>query len=817
MSETRTDGAWGARRGLPRLRYAALNEWLREHADQLDTLFPEQQFQPQERVLDRAGSGEEREVEPLALFIVSGEVMLTQVLPGSVDPCKALYRGDVWVHPRGLTDDPSAAHITARLEAATACRVRMLSRRTWLAMSHEDRASLHHLLDTYAEFSRVKHGFLSMLRKTAQLRNVHVRHLLELLESVDIRRFKKGECIIQEGPAKEKGVYLVLRGLLAEHHLPPGGQALEGAQKSWGGPSRTLHPGNLFGDALLHTDERATPPSTVEVHSDEATVVFLSQQVSEQLARRFPLFARLIGEAPLEAWPASFGPPATGGFRPEVVLFRSSVGVASGERLDGAALGALVDGVAEGIRQAHGDLILVVDLVAGRDEPLPRCPAPRDPSGREVTHHRISASSGAAAARMLQELAEHDDRWDYLFVRVDPSLWAGLSPPEDSEPGFAPTHQGGIAWKLVQLVSCSAEMRLVAGFEPSATLYTVLLGAKPREEAQPDPAGTVRIRVDPRRLAQASGLAGLTEPERASIQRWGRAITERLVGVALGGGGSWGFAEMAIIQRMREQGIPIDVVSGTSFGALAGAFYCNQGEAGLKQLERQSPMLLTWVARVSILTSRAIAWYVDFMNGHRRLEELEIPFFPVATNISTSEVFISHWGSLGAGVQASGALSGVFSPAFRDGYRVVDGGFIANVPAAILKAQRANLIVGINVVSNPAVRPDTKPLLPGRLGLFLHGLNPFDRIGDVIRSMLIVFHASGDQSALGSDVIVNPITSSTPWDYAHPGRTIQEAYATSGPAVAEIQKKWDEMRLPRRARLSQSSLSPQEVKHAAAG
>jgi predicted acylesterase/phospholipase RssA len=817
MSEIRTDGAAEAGRALPRLRYAAFNEWLQAHADQIETLFPEQQFAPDEPIFDKRLTGDEDGARPLALFVVSGEVMLTQVLPGSVDPCKALYQGHVWVHPRGLSNDPSTAHLTAHLKAATACRVRMLSRRTWSSMSVEDRASLHHVLDTYAEFSRVKHAFFSMLRKTEQLKNVRVRHLMELLELVDVRSYKKGQHIIEEGQSWGKGAYLVLRGLLAEHHLPPGTQVPEGAPKNWGNFSRALYPGSFFGDALLHSDEHVTSHSTVEVHSDEATVAFISQELSAQLARRFPLLARLMGKAPMETWPASLGPPLPGGFPPEVVVFRSSVGVASEERLDGPALGVMVDLVAEGIRQAHGDLILVVDVVAGRDELSPRCPAPKDAEGREVTHHRISASSGAAAARMLQEMAEQDDFWDYLFVRVDPSLWSGLCPPEGSEPGFAPTHEGGIAWKLVQLVSRTAEMRLVAGFEPSATLYTVLLGRKHRKEDRPDPAGTVRIRLEPRHLTQGTRLAALTEQEKASVQRWGRAITERLVGVALGGGGSWGFAEMAIIQRMREQGIPIDLVSGTSFGALAGAFFANQGEEGLKQLEKQSPTVLTWVARVSILSSRAIAWYVDIMNGRRRLEETEIPFFPVATNVSTSQVFISQWGSMGEGVQASGALSGVFSPAFRDGCRIVDGGFIANVPAAILKTHRANLIVGINVVSSPPIRSDSKPLLPGRVGLFLHGLNPFERIGDVIRSMLIVFHTSGNQSALGADVIVNPVTSSTPWDYANPDRIIQEAYKTSGPAVAEIQKKWDEMRLPRRARLSDPSPFPQEVKNAAAG
>jgi predicted acylesterase/phospholipase RssA len=739
--------------GSPAPRHAALNAWLQLHRYLLEQVFPVRCFQPGE-TLRRGGLGA---VGPRALIVLSGEVAVTQVLPGSVDPYKSLYAGDVWVHSAGPGAVPEEGLFPVHLVAETACRLRILVPEQ-LAVFPE----LEEILGAYAELQQKKHLFFEALRKREPFRRMRARQLVDLLDRADVRTYTRAERLCHGQEGTEEGTYLVLRGELAElrRQEDSPGRILE----------RPLYAGNLFGGRAM------TPPDGsaldwVEVRSERASVAFL-------------------GHPPFEPRRSLPGPGASGPL-PELVLFRGGVS-ATGREWGVEPLRALVDLVAEGLRTEYGDDILIVDVMPGPQTWRPWSPSPGDAQGQRLTHHRVQAPDGAAAVEVLRSLALEAQAWDALFVRVAPFLWEGLTGP-------GPGGQG-LVWKLVQLSMDSEEVQVPPGFEPASTLFTVLLGPQPRRVSRADPVGTVRLRLEPRHFLHGEGFKALPSRERDSVLRWGRAITGRLVGVALGGGGSWGLAGLAVLQGMVERKIPIDLVSGTSFGALVASFYCGRGSEGLELLRQQVPHL-SWLVRASFISSEAIAWYVDRMTGGVHLEELEVPCFPVATDISNAQVHIARWGSLGSGVRASGALAGVFSPAFAEGRRLVDGGFIANVPAAILKTWGASLIVAVNGVAKPPVRRRSKPLFPTRVGWFLHGLNPVERVIDVMRSMILVFHTSGQQSAQMADVIFNsPFVNYSPGDYAHAQEILEQARTAAKPVLETIQKKWDELRLTRRQR-----------------
>ncbi|SES73793.1 cyclic nucleotide-binding and patatin-like phospholipase domain-containing protein [Stigmatella erecta] len=749
--------------GLPSSRHTALNAWLLAHRYLMEEVFPVRRFPPGASIR-RGGPGTGG---PRALIVLSGEVAVTQVLLGSVDPYKSLYAGDVWVHPAGPGPAPEEGLFPVHLVAETACQLRVLAPERLAAFPE-----LEELLGGYGEFQQKKHLFFEALRQTEPFRCIRARQLVDLLDRAEVRTYPRGERLCPGREGAEEGVYLVLRGELAElrrgrdSQERPAGRLVE----------RPLWPGHLFGD-LGRAPPDGSEREWVEVRSERAAVAFLAHP---------------------KAWRARREPEASGPL-PELVLFRGDFSAAVHE-WGVEPLRLLVDRVAEGIRTEYGDAILIVDVMPGLEVRMPRCPSPVDAQGRWVTHHRVHVPHGMAAAEGLSALARDAREWDYLFVRIAPSLWEGLTGPGGGGHGSAPVREGKLVWKLVQLDAGSDEVRLPPGFEPASTLFTVLLGPHPRRVCRADPVGTVRLRLEPRRLMHWERFEGLSSQERDSVLRWGRAITGRLVGVALGGGGAWGLAGLAVLQGMVERKIPIDLVSGTSFGALVAAFYCGRGPEGLELLLQQVPRL-AWVVRASLISSEAIAWYVERMTGGIHLEELEVPCFPVATDISNAQVHIARWGSLGAGVRASGALAGVFSPAFAEGRRLVDGGFIANVPAAILKTWGASLIVAVNGVAKPSARQGAKPLFPTRVGWFLHGLNPIERAIDVMRSMILVFHTSGQQSAQMADVIFNsPFVNYSPWDYAHSQEILEQARTAARPVLETIQKKWDELRLTRRQR-----------------
>src|SRR5690606_23166780 len=143
------------------------------------------------------------------------------------------------------------------------------------------------------------------------------------------------------------------------------------------------------------------------------------------------------------------------------------------------------------------------------------------------------------------------------------------------------------------------------------------------------------------------------------------------LGIALGSGAARGWAHIGVLQALEEAGIRPDVISGASIGALVGAAY-----AGGKLVQFEP-----WVRN---LTLSSVVSFMDFRLGSGMLqgtrlmtllraqfhdtaiEDLDIPFAAVATNLQTgSEIWLRN-GSVLDAVRASIALPGLFTPVWRD-------------------------------------------------------------------------------------------------------------------------------------------------------
>jgi predicted acylesterase/phospholipase RssA len=163
-------------------------------------------------------------------------------------------------------------------------------------------------------------------------------------------------------------------------------------------------------------------------------------------------------------------------------------------------------------------------------------------------------------------------------------------------------------------------------------------------------------------------------------------------------------------------------------------------------------------------------------------------------------------GTLGAAIRSSGIMPGLLSPDFtEDDCRVVDGAFINSVPASVLVSHRANLIIATNVLSAPPDEKDSKPLLPGPVGWFIHGLNPIGRISDLMRSTLILFHAGGNKDSYGADVVFDmPFTSLPPWAFGQGQKFVDSAAKNLGPTLDEIEARWKIMSMRRGDLLSKA-------------
>ena len=242
------------------------------------------------------------------------------------------------------------------------------------------------------------------------------------------------------------------------------------------------------------------------------------------------------------------------------------------------------------------------------------------------------------------------------------------------------------------------------------------------------PSGTTRWLAN-RSVADHHHLRG-NHPE--DVARLARMVTGTACGVVLGGGGPRGFAHLGVLRALEEAGIPVDVVGGTSIGAVMGALSA-QGLTDPERVERavtaftRSGRLISPTLPLIALSSggrvnRLLAEHL----GSALIEDLPRRFFCVSANLTRAEEVIHERGVLWRAVRASLSLPGIFPPVYADGDLLVDGAALDNVPAGVMRARiGSGSVVAVDLFPN--VEPVTAaPFDPGLSGWRVLGrrLNP---------------------------------------------------------------------------------------------
>ncbi len=176
------------------------------------------------------------------------------------------------------------------------------------------------------------------------------------------------------------------------------------------------------------------------------------------------------------------------------------------------------------------------------------------------------------------------------------------------------------------------------------------------------------------------------------------------LGIALGSGGSRGFAHLGILLALNEIGIQPDIVTGASVGAIIGAFYasgkldlCEKWAASLSRKQALKLMDFQWFTKGGFVKgNRIIQFFIDQM-GDVTIESLPKPFLAVATNLLTGQEVWLKEGSLANAIRASMAFPG-FLPSYyyRDQW-LVDGGLVNPVPISPCRAIGADYVIAVDL------------------------------------------------------------------------------------------------------------------------
>lgn len=183
------------------------------------------------------------------------------------------------------------------------------------------------------------------------------------------------------------------------------------------------------------------------------------------------------------------------------------------------------------------------------------------------------------------------------------------------------------------------------------------------------------------------------------FKRLGRHLRGRTLGIAFGGGGMRGLAHAGVIQALREHDIHCDIAGGTSAGAIIAALYGLEldSEAIKREAARamdRSSIFQPTLPFTSVVTGHALNQIYAELFGDRNIEDLWIPVFTVAANLTRAEMTVKSTGSLQKAVRASTSLAGILPPAIDDNYDLLlDGGAFNNTPADVVREQIGSGVV----------------------------------------------------------------------------------------------------------------------------
>ena len=209
------------------------------------------------------------------------------------------------------------------------------------------------------------------------------------------------------------------------------------------------------------------------------------------------------------------------------------------------------------------------------------------------------------------------------------------------------------------------------------------------------------------------------------------------IAVVLSGGGAKGFAHIGALKVLEEEGIPIDIIVGTSMGSLIGGIYSLGYTADeieeLVTSQNWEQVLSDNVARkdlsvndqilkqryqlsISFSDVKSIGLPQGIIKGQNVLnvfcglagnvpanidfDKLPISFACVATDLETGKEVVMHNGFIPMALFSSMAIPGVFQPSVREDKLLVDGGVVNNFPTDVAKEMGADIIIGVDIRGN---------------------------------------------------------------------------------------------------------------------
>lgn len=269
----------------------------------------------------------------------------------------------------------------------------------------------------------------------------------------------------------------------------------------------------------------------------------------------------------------------------------------------------------------------------------------------------------------------------------------------------------------------------------------------------------------------------------AGLERLVHQMRGVQIGVALGGGAARGMAHLGVLPALAQSGIAVDMIAGTSAGAMTGTLYsagiaadhltdCFVADLRPSLLFRCLPRGEQWDLLYKYRRGKFEPMLRKYL-GDAHLEQLHLPMHTIAVDLIGGTEVIRSRGDAVHGVLESINLPLLATPIRRDGEALVDGGLINNIPANVLSAQGCNFVIAVSVTAkmerqfaeNRADTPAARMRRPSTIQTLLrsylvqshnvnaHGVQPADFVvePDVTGFELSAFGQTREIAAVGEE------------------------------------------------------------------
>ncbi len=210
---------------------------------------------------------------------------------------------------------------------------------------------------------------------------------------------------------------------------------------------------------------------------------------------------------------------------------------------------------------------------------------------------------------------------------------------------------------------------------------------------------------------------------------------KKRVGLALGGGAARGLAHIGVLQALEEADVPVDLITGTSMGAIIGAMYAVDpridplqervleffqsdtfrkarldfvierknkidGEGfffRFSQLARKKIFFTLAMTMISFVSQETRDQSLEFLLPDINIEDTKLPFAAIALDLESGQEVVLKSGSLRQAIAATCALPGILPPVEVGGMKLVDGGWIDAVPVGPAQEMGADLVLAVDV------------------------------------------------------------------------------------------------------------------------